>query len=348
MSESAIPNKKRYSVLSIIQIISCFIILLKHAIPDSVSDDGLLFRGFCFVMNTASIDFFALAAFMIASGLLCNMSLSRHRLSYPLFVSKRAARLLAPYFVINTLLYVPKSFLNQYMQAKTELSFMAYFEMLLTPRNGVSANLWFLPVLFVFGVLSPLLYKLYSLQGKKWRIICVVLSLVIVFIPNTTNFLCVNDIRNYFFFYCFGFMSKDELLHLLTYAKKKETIVAGVLAIAAIVLSFSIRRISMGRVVYLLCGVSLIFAVSILLDRSRLKGPLMYFDNKTFPIYILSFPVMTAVDIVFGILNVPVLVTVVCMLLSGIIIPVLICEIIRLIEVKTNHGLRIVRSIIGG
>lgn len=65
------------------------------------------------------------------------------------FVAKKVRRLLVPYFVLSTLVFLPKVWLSRWAVKPVELSWGAYFEMLLVPSKNVIVYYWFLPTIFL-------------------------------------------------------------------------------------------------------------------------------------------------------------------------------------------------------
>lgn len=65
------------------------------------------------------------------------------------FTAKKARRLLIPYLLISTLVFVPKVWLSRWAVKPVELTWTAYVEMLLIPSKNVIVYYWFLPTIFI-------------------------------------------------------------------------------------------------------------------------------------------------------------------------------------------------------
>lgn len=65
------------------------------------------------------------------------------------FLDKKVRRLLIPYLLISTLVFVPKVWFSRWAVKPVELSWGAYFEMLLVPAKNVIVYYWFLPTIFI-------------------------------------------------------------------------------------------------------------------------------------------------------------------------------------------------------
>lgn len=68
------------------------------------------------------------------------------------FIARKARRLLVPYLLISTLVFLPKVWLSDWAVKPVELSWGAYFDMLLVPAHNVIVYYWFLPTIFILLV----------------------------------------------------------------------------------------------------------------------------------------------------------------------------------------------------
>ncbi len=65
------------------------------------------------------------------------------------FLDKKVRRLLVPYLLVSTLVFLPKAWLGRWAVKPVEISWGAYFEMLLVPSKNVIVYYWFLPTIFI-------------------------------------------------------------------------------------------------------------------------------------------------------------------------------------------------------
>lgn len=346
MIDSKLSNKsKTYLVfLSIVQVIGAILVLMKHSVPDQIPNDCPTDL-FLFLTEKMSIDHFALATFMLTSGALCSMSFERCHTPYFEYIKKRAFRLLTPYLAINTILFFPKALLNKYMQSKVELSIGYYFRMIITPRNGVSANLWFLPVLFMFSLISPFVFKAIN-KDKKYGYLILVASIGILFLPNVTNVFGVNDIKNYLFFYAFGMVFFNEI-RICNRLNTFSLVFALIIGCGGVAGFFFVKATPYGRLLYLMSSVIIIYSISILLERYIFCNRIPFLTGKTFSIYIISFPVQTFVDIILRKFAINYHVAIAAMFITGILLPILVNEGVAWLKKKTNHSLPFVSAVIG-
>lgn len=79
----------------------------------------------------------------------------KHR--YTTFMRKKTVRILLPYVVISTILYLPKVLLSRYALRGTDVSLTGFLMNIFYPHLNVLGHFWFLPVLFGMFVISPLI-----------------------------------------------------------------------------------------------------------------------------------------------------------------------------------------------
>lgn len=335
-------NRHRYRFLSIVQLISAIFVVLKHAIPDSAALDTKAYNAFLFVANVMCLDHIALAAFMITSGALAGMTMERGVRPWE-YIKKRAIRLLVPYFCVNTLLFVPKALLSRFLVSNTELSIVSYLKMIVTPRAGSSANLWFLPPLFVFCALSPFLFRL----GKKhvaFKIALLLAALGALAIPNLTDVGAVNDLKKYLFIYLLGLFFYDAILRLEN-IKTALTLVALPASVVALGLLFFVKSNPYTYTAYVLSGAVAVYSASILLSRVIRRE--LYVERKTFAIYIISLPAQTVIDVLCGLLKINPWITAAAMLVVGAVAPIVICLVMDAIRAKTRKKFTFLSVVFG-
>lgn len=95
---------------------------------------------------------FHVPLFFFVSGYLFNVSVNEKPLQPYIYLSRKAVRLLLPYFALSTLLFVPKVLLSQYMVRPIQASWNEYALMLIYPYRNVNGSYWFLPTLFLIFV----------------------------------------------------------------------------------------------------------------------------------------------------------------------------------------------------
>lgn len=75
---------------------------------------------------------------------------------------RRARRLLAPYLIISTLVFVPKALMSALAVRPTELTPQAYLHSMLWPYDNPIGSFWFLPTLFLITIAFTAYIRRYS------------------------------------------------------------------------------------------------------------------------------------------------------------------------------------------
>lgn len=162
---------------------------------------------------------FHVPLFFFVSGYLFNVSVNEKPLQPYIYLSRKAVRLLLPYFALSTLLFVPKVLLSQYMVRPIQASWNEYALMLIYPYRNVNGSYWFLPTLFLIFVFAVIVH--FFLQRLKHRtsltvttLLLTLLALANISLPfsHDTLFNVVGVIHYAFYFalgyfvFSFGFM----------------------------------------------------------------------------------------------------------------------------------------------
>lgn len=143
---------------------------------------------------------FHMAAFFFASGALVQYHYpkkSSERNVYFGLIQKKLLRLGLPYLLLGSALTLAKGLFESYSFAQTweMLGYLLY-----RPISSAAIFLWYIYVLLIFYILSPLICR-----GKLTRKI-IVLSGAIIFylIPINTDLFALHLIKKYLFFFCLG------------------------------------------------------------------------------------------------------------------------------------------------
>lgn len=76
------------------------------------------------------------------------------------YLTRRARRLLLPYVVISSLVFVPKALMSQYSVRPVQLTWHDYIDNLIYPFHNVMAAYWFMPTLFLIMFLFMMVARL--------------------------------------------------------------------------------------------------------------------------------------------------------------------------------------------
>ena len=142
--------KQKIAEFSFLHVFAILLVVLGHAFYQT---------------NSLIVDWlyqFHVPLFFFVSGYLFHVSVNGKPLQPHIFLSRKAVRLLLPYFALSTLLFVPKVLLSQFMVRPIQANWREYVLMLIYPYRNVNSSYWFLPtlfLLFVFAVIALLFFQ---------------------------------------------------------------------------------------------------------------------------------------------------------------------------------------------
>jgi len=155
-----IERKKNNVLITSLQAFGIILVVLGHALQiDSAFSNRLLLEGIIYS--------FHMPLFVFISGyLLKYTSVSFSSINIRQFIEKRIQRLLIPYIIISSIVFIPKALLSQYAVRPVKLSFASYFHMLLYPDDNVIRFFWFLPTLFIIMIVFLVVVKVGYLKSN--------------------------------------------------------------------------------------------------------------------------------------------------------------------------------------
>ncbi|AYZ73043.1 hypothetical protein EGX98_02625 [Fusobacterium necrophorum] len=148
---------------------------------------------------------FHMPLFMFISGYLFYFKDSNTiKLSYFNFVKNKFIRLIAPYFIISSMAYIPKYFLQYFAMRKINLNIEAYIHSILYPWDNPIVFFWFLPTIFIILVLS---FGITRIISKRYLLTFLFFSLLLSIASKKyilINFLNISGVFYYLFFFILG------------------------------------------------------------------------------------------------------------------------------------------------
>lgn len=325
-------NNKKLQFINYAYAIGALFVVLGHSTPTGKSDMPL----FIDTIRTFIYDFHMPLFFFFAGFLLKYTSGIRNK-SYGSFIKDKCIRFLTPYIVLTFVGIIPKILLANFVNDDVEFSFAYLVKALFSPRDNVWGHFWFLPTLLIIYVFSYLLLKL-SNYGTAFTAFFVLAFLIAVF-PTDINWFALNDICDQLVFFCLGMMSQSVILNKTkTVLNPFVDVLSAGLAIGMFVWLRSVRYFGFQWLLNfsnVIIGILMIYSllyVSVALSNVGSKV-LDYFDEKTFSIYIISWPCQAAVEIVVNrVLNMHWYVVMPAMFIVGLGVPLLINEIYKRIK----------------
>ncbi|MEE9910673.1 MAG: acyltransferase [Deltaproteobacteria bacterium] len=282
------PDKLQWLEMS--QIAAMFLIVLHHSIPNYTESAPW------FMAIADEVHYAALAVFFWASGYLVVYTDAIHKYGYGSFLKKNFIRLMVPYFCINLLMLIPKYAMGLVAGKAVPLNVFAVLYSFIDPRgSGILPHLWFLPTLMMLAVIAPLI-----IQAKKnWMTMLglIVVALILRILPASlwTKFLCIDDLRSYFFFYALGIALSGFDLRRFAQNKNLEVIL---LMIGYVVSLLLFKQVGMVRFGSSILGFLFIFGLAFLLESQRKILLLSVFGGMTFTIYLLSLPAQNFIEVI--------------------------------------------------
>ena len=306
--------QNRISYLSTARIIGILLVVLGHSYPFNVPiPQGLEF------LRTV-IYSFHMPLFVFLSGFLAAKS-SRTPKDY---ILGRAKKLLTPYFVLSLAAFLPKLLVQAYLNDTVSLSFAYLIRSELVPRENVWGHFWFLPVIFFLGVFSALMRT--PLKKRSVQIPLLVCSYLLLWLPKTTGWFALEDLRLNLFWYVLGYVLSDwEDFEWLI--RKKAWLLGFPTTLVLLWLNISATAL----IPLMMIGAVLCLGTIVTVHSNVLKT----IERYSFTIFLLSWPVQAVTEIILNkILHLPVWLCMIGMLTAGIAGPMLCVLLIRWIEKK--------------
>lgn len=330
MIKKNVDSRSKLGWIRIAQVTAMFLIVFSHSIPGNQDISKILVKaGYCSV-------YIALPTFMYVSGYLIMTSNTLKEHGYRFYLKKRFVRLMVPYVCFSILMFLPKYLL--FSSTGLNLSVSYFYELILVPRRGILPHLWFLPTLMLLTLLSPIIELV--TRRKLIGLFGLILAAILLFLPDVTNFFCLNDVKSYLFWYMLGFFMAQHFEMEKAPVKYVPIITGGgYLILILLVLNTTTTR-------FIESFLSLIFVLSVSLIKNPKNSYFWdYMSNQIFTIYILSLPIQNIVEIICVRLSVPAILTLSIMFIIGVIMPILIIKGIQFIEEKTS--VKFVSKILG-
>lgn len=336
-------STSKLQYISNLRIVCTFLVIFGHSYPFDVNIPSVLLD-----IRTL-IYIFHMPLFVLISGYLTTYLKSIEKHGSVVYLKKRIIKLIIPYLALSILFYIPKSFLD----SSTELSVNAFLESIVIPRSNVWGHFWFLPMLIIFTVISIFVYKIINHKMHYAVILCII-SFLLVFLPNQTGLLGLNDVRNNLCWYLTG-MLLGELKNKSPLNLKMKLNMTAVCLILLIFMFFNFSSGHFNTLIKILITFFMCYGLYLVLYNCDMcKNKFFNFVNKySFSLFILSWPFQSIIEIVINkILGLPVGVSMMSMFTGGIILPILTIKIFKFLShklsaTKLNHIFKAAGVMIG-
>jgi len=333
---------KRNRTLAWMQVIGCILVIFGHSYPFITEYPSILHSIKVFIYQ------FHMPLFVFCSGVLLVLSNAVEKYSFSAYLRRRAMRLLVPYFVLSVIGIVPKILFSSVLNDSLHFDLFELFRAFFSPRNNIWGHFWFLPMIFLLGVFG---YLLLRASKKMWvRYLALVISFCALFLPNLTDWLGVNDLLGNAAYFVLGMCVSDFFTEKKEIPVRKECQI-GVAALVAAVAIFlcpdyfpAIKTLKGAVIAFLMISATCFLLMPFARRYDSNAHPIL---NRTFSIFILSWPCQLAVEVLTErVLHLDYYIIMPCMLLSGIFIP---CVLILLVDhIEKNHKYKPITRVIGG
>ena len=335
-------KQKKIAYIAIAQLIGCILVILGHSIPLNWQIPQVIYRADVFLYT------FHMPLFFFVSGYLFYKTKSFERYTFGAYIKKRSFRLMLPYVALTLIGFIPKILTNRFFGDGARLSVIYFVKAFLVPRENVWGHFWFLPTLLLISLFSFAFAKLKNKSPAAYGIVTVLLfSLTLV--PQLTDWFAVNDILKYTCFYALGLLFADSKAESVITGDKTKFVFLLLLPVSVGLFLIPVQNETAQTALNQVIGMMMltfVLAVSQLADITKTKVG-NFLCNKTYSIFILSWPFQSIVSIVFEkAMGLPYYITMPIAFAAGILGPIIVILIVDLIEKKI--GKRILSPIIGG
>lgn len=320
--------KKELDWIKWLQAIGIVLVVLGHSLPEDILKNN----SFVIILIRNFIYSFHMPLFFTISGFLFCYSTSSKNRSYFQLIKNKAEKLLVPYVLLGLLAYIPHYLLSKFANRKMLLTPLEIIYSFLYPHLHSIRFFWFLPVLFIFFLVSPAL--MIFLKNKKYSILGIYFLIILsVFRPLNIKILGLDIVENYLIHFFIGMNLLTYQDQLKKFLENKFFILISIAVFSVCYLLFwymPINNLVVKKLLELIIGLSgvvSIWCVSLILNKP--KAAISILSNYSYQIFLLSiFPqVFFKILYQIGVLNYSF--TLILMILSGICIPISISVVLK-------------------
>ena len=302
----------KINFISTARVIGILLVVFGHSFPFEVYIPWFLWK------VQAWIYLYHMPLFIFISGYL----LAKTRRGAGDYIGSRAVKLLVPYLVLSLAAYVPKVMVQSLLNDSAELSLNYLLRSELIPRANVWGHFWYIPVVFFLGCIGIVMLK-YMRENKAVRFAALAVTFALLFLPATTNWLGLEDIRKTAFYFILGMV--------VSMNEKWTDALRSPLWLLGLPVSILLGGIPAA------CG--MIGCICFIGTRWEVKGWLKAIEAHSFTIYLLSWPAQAVAEVVLNkVLHLPALFVMICMFASGVIVPMICVKILTAIDRKIPIG----------
>ena len=318
------------------QIIATVLVVLGHSYPFITAFPHWLY------ISRSFLYLFHMPLFVWISGYLLVYT-GQSSQSPKKFLGKRFKRLLVPYIFLTIIAIFPKLILGDYLNRDLILDPYSIVRIFLVPRENTWGHLWFLPMIFILGVIGFYWDRFISRShsgSAGWLILTLVLLGFYFWAPPSikTNWFSITDIIRFGWYFALGAFIASINLNL----KLSRSVVllssgcAFCFSLALIFFNVGYKFIPLRNAfVALLMIYAIVIICNLLSSNFKINRNAVY--AETFLIFLLSWPCQAAVNVIAErVLHLPYYIIFTLQFLSGLIFPIILIILITRIEAKFN------------
>lgn len=328
---------KYLSEILIIQLLATYLVILGHSCPFITEIPGWLQKAQIFIYC------FHMPLFVFISGYLLIYTSQSSKRGTKEFIQRRFMKLIIPYISLSLIALVPKFYIQQFLNDSIRLDTESLMRVFFVPRENVWGHFWFLPMIFIQGIVGFILDRLFvKVKIKKigWFLTTVALFIlyVVSFHHEISRWLSASDLAKFSWFFSLGcFCASYNLLERLrlNHAQLISIIlIASSLGCFAATNPWNLNAIEQASIAILMISALLLLCVS-LSDRINFSRDAIY--AQTFTIFLLSWPCQILINVTAErLLHWQYYIIMPLQFLAGIIGPIILIYILNYIERKHN------------
>lgn len=257
-------------------------------------------------------------------------------------IKKKIHRLLVPYLVLGTIVFLIKKTLSFYSESTSSFDLQAYLSGLIYPQRSDSyiGYLWFIGTLFIlFSLMFILCFLKIRLNKTGNIVIVIIVSLIASYLLSDVYILNLGAVFKYLVFFGIGMLLCNHQYIL----DRKTSIVE-----TCFFLIVSVLTVLYCKIIWINALIGIAFSISLgkyLLQFHYVNTFVSQYAVYTYSIYLLHWFAQYIVKIPYvDILHLNNAGIVPLMFIAGVVIPVLVCKIV---DKSNNRFGRIVKAIIG-
>ena len=317
---------KKLSLITLMQMIGCFLVILGHSYPFVVDIPFWAEKLQHFIYD------FHMPLFVWCSGYLMFATNQTEKYSFKDYLLRRIKHILVPYFVFSLIAVVPKILLSPFLNDTLSFDALQIIRSFLVPRDSVWGHFWFLPMIFFINILGYVILKSKKLLALKILIITL-LSAAMFFLPQITGWFSINDIVHFGFYFMLGIVCAKY--NCLTTNKFSHLLAGTLLTLSIALFVFTKNQIAVKFIISILMVFSVFLFSFEISKRFEINKKSVF--AQTYSILILSWPCQLVIEIVLErLLNASFYIIFPAMLIVGIFMPIAIIKAIGWFEHKTN------------